>query len=98
MHNEIIASHEKEQKLFTAICSNMDRTRDFHAKWNKSERGRQIPYITYMWNLKYGTDAPIYMTETDSQTWRTDLWLPRGWGEGVGWTGSLGLVDANYYI
>ena len=24
--------------------------------------------------------------------WRTDLWLPRGW------TGSLGLVDANYYI
>ena len=22
------------------------------------------------------------------------MWLPRGWGEGVGWTGSLGLVDA----
>ena len=29
---------------------------------------------------------------------KTDLWLPRGRGEGVGWTGSLGLVDANYYI
>ena len=26
------------------------------------------------------------------------LWLPRGRGEGLGWTGSLGLVDANYYI
>ena len=26
----------------------------------------QIPYdITYMWNLKYGTDDPIYKTETD---------------------------------
>ena len=29
---------------------------------------------------------------------RRDLWLPRGKGEGVGWAGSLGLVDANYYI
>ena len=22
-------------------------------------------YITYMWNLKYGTDNPIYKTESD---------------------------------
>ena len=22
----------------------------------------------------------------------------QGWGGGVGWTGSLGLVDANYYV
>ena len=28
-----------------------------------------------MWNLKYGTNEPIYRTETDSQIWRTDLWL-----------------------
>jgi len=34
--------------------------------------------------------------KTDSQ--RTDLWLPRGRGERVGWTGSFGLVDAKYYI
>ena len=33
-----------------------------------------------MWNLKYGTDEPIYRTETEPQTWRTDLWLPRGRG------------------
>ena len=48
------------------ICNNMDATRDFHTK---SERERQIPYdITYMWNLKYGTNEPIYKTVTDSQT------------------------------
>ena len=48
----------------------------------KSERERQIPYdTTYMRNLKCGTDAAIYRTETDSQTWRTDLWLPRGRGK-----------------
>ena len=40
-----------------------------------------------------GTKGPIYKTETDSQTWRTDLWLPRAGG-----TGSVGVVDANYYI
>ena len=26
------------------------------------------------------------------------LGVAKGEGEGVGWTGSLGLVDANYYI
>ena len=37
-----------------------------------------IPYdITAMWDLKYGTNEPTYKTETDSQIWRTDLWLPR---------------------
>ena len=51
-----------------------------------------------MWNIKYGTNELIYKTETDSETQRTDLWLPRGRGEEVGSTGSLGLVDANYYI
>ena len=33
---------------------------------SKSKRERQIPYaMTYMWNLKYGTDEPIYRRETD---------------------------------
>ena len=35
--------------------------------------------ITYIWDLKYGAKEPIYKTETDSQTQRTDLWLPQ-WG------------------
>ena len=42
----------------------MDATRDYHAKWSKSERERQIPYdITYMWNIKYDTNESIYETE-----------------------------------
>ena len=32
-----------------------------------------------MWNLKYGTNEPIYRKETHTWTRRTDLWLPRGW-------------------
>ena len=47
----------------------MDGPRDYHTKWGKSDRERQISYdITYMWNLKYDTNEPIYKTETDSQT------------------------------
>ena len=52
-----------------AICSNMDGPRDYHTKWSKSERERQMPYdITYRWNLKYDTNELIYETEADSQT------------------------------
>ena len=40
-----------------------------------------------MWNLKYDTNEPTYETETDPQTQRTDLWLPRG----EGWWGREGL-------
>ena len=35
-----------------------------------------------MWNLKYGTNEPIYKTEADSRTLRPVA--------GEGWTGSLG--------
>ena len=51
-----------------------------------------------IWNLIYGTNEPINRgKKKTSWTWRIDTWLPRGrWG--VGWTWSLGLVDANYSI
>ena len=79
------------------ICSEVDEPRVYHTEWSKSEREIQIPYaITYMWNLKYGTYEPIY--KIDSQTQRTDLWLPKGRGVGDRRTGILGLADANYYI
>ena len=37
-----------------------------------------------MWNLKYGTNELIYETETDSQTQKTNFWLPKGKGGGGG--------------
>ena len=37
-------------------------------------------------------------TQTDWRTKRTDLGMPRGSGEQVGWTGSVMSVDANYCI
>ena len=73
-------------------------------------RKRQILYdITYkcvcvcvcvcVYNLKYNTNEPNYEAEADTKTQRTDLRLPREKGLCVGgWTRSLGLIDANYYI
>ena len=63
----------------------MDGPRDYHTKRSKSESERQIPYdITYMWNLKYDTNELIYKTETDSQTQKTNLRLPKGKLRGEG--------------
>ena len=51
IYNEILLSHKNEQN--NAFCSNMDRPRDYHVKWSKSDRERQISYdVTYLCNVK----------------------------------------------
>ena len=44
-----------------------------------------------MWNLIYGTNEPIYRKET-LKDMKNRLVVAKGEEEGVGWTGSLGLV------
>ena len=46
----------------------MGATRYYHTKGSKSQSESKILYDQFMWNLKYGTNEPIYKTETDSQT------------------------------
>ena len=48
--------------------------------------------MIYMWNLKYDTNPLIYKTETDSQ--KTNLWLPKGKREG--WD-KLGVWDSEIH-
>ena len=58
---------EPKYKENNVICDNMIVTRNYHTKEVKSESERQLSYdITYMWNLKQGTNELIY--KTDSQT------------------------------
>ena len=48
-----------------------------------SEKEKDKYDITYMWNLKSGTNELTYKTETDSQTQKTNLTVTkeeRGWG------------------
>ena len=48
----------------------MDRPRDRHTEWNKSDREGEIVYdIPYVWNLKRNDAKDLtYKTEKDSQT------------------------------
>ena len=50
-YDGILRDHKKEWN--SAIFSNMDEPRDYHTKFSKSYRERQITYgIAFMWNLK----------------------------------------------
>ena len=50
-----IFSHNKEWNA--VICNNMNGRWGHYAKWDKSDRERQILYdLTYMWNLKKQTN------------------------------------------
>ena len=48
-----------------------------------------------MWNLKY---AQINLSIEQKQAYGEETFGCQGVGEGVGWSGNLGLVDANYCI
>ena len=87
------------KEYYTTI--NKNKIIPFAATWiqlqitilSEANHKRKISYdITYKRSLKYGTNKPLYKTGTDSQTWRTDLRLPRRRGVAVGSMGSLGLV------
>ena len=42
------------------IKINIDAPRDYHTKWSKSDKDRQISYdVTYMWNLQYDKNERI---------------------------------------
>ena len=86
-----------KKKRNNAICSNMDATRDYHAKWNKSERqcryhmrsliyGSKISYKwLYLWNINRLKDI------------ENRLVVDKMGGKlGEGWTRNSGLVGANW--
>ena len=83
MYNGILLSHQKEWN--NAICSNIDRPRDCHTEWIKSDREREILCDTpYIQNLKINdTNELTYKTKIDPQAYKMNLWLPGGkdwWG------------------
>ena len=46
IYNGVLLSQEKEWNI--AICRNMDGPRNYHTKWGKSDRERQIIYHFYV--------------------------------------------------
>ena len=71
-HNGILLGHKKE--WYPAIYNNLDEPWGYSVKWNKSDTGKQIPYIlSYMWNLRYR-----YENESVSHSVRFDPLQPHG--------------------
>ena len=69
----------------------MDGPRDYHVKWNKSERKRQISYITYVWNLKQDTNELTYETNRLRDVENRLVTAKRGWvGGGMDWVPEVG--------
>ena len=53
--NGILLSYKKAWNRI--ICNDMDRAKEYYAKWNKSVQERQMPYdFTHMWNLRNKTN------------------------------------------
>ena len=74
IYRGILHSHKKERS--NAICSNMDRPKNYYTKWSKTEKdkyhmilligGKSYKFICI--TLKSDTNELIHKTEIDSQT------------------------------
>ena len=67
IYNGIVHSHK--QKCNNDMCISAWMILEIIIL-SRSERRRHIPYVTYMWNLKYDTNELI--NETDSPTQKKD--------------------------
>ena len=105
VHNGVLLSHKRmkytvcsntdEPRDYHAKRSQKEKDkyrmtlpRDYHAKRSQKEKDKYRMTLLNMWDPKYDTNEFVLETG-DSQTQRTNLWLPAGMGRGEGWTGSL---------
>lgn len=80
-----------------AIWGNIDRSRGYYAKWNKSDRERQISYdFTYMWNLKQQNKWINEKQDHTYQYWEQTDGCQRGVGWGNRQTGWRGVGDKGF--
>ena len=76
----------------------MDATRDYHSKWSKPDRERQIPYdIIYMRKLKYDTNAFVYEMNKITDTENREV-AAKGERAGGGMEREAGLADIRCHI
>ena len=79
VYNGTLLSHKKNEMM--PSHSNLDGPSDYHTKWNKLDRERQISYdITYMCNLKKKSEL-IYKPDY-KQTKKKTSGYQRGMTEG----------------
>ena len=91
----VTCMHAQSLQSCPTLCNPMDGSPP-GSSVHRILQGR-VPEWAAMSSSIYDTNEFIYETETDSQTEKTDLWLPRGGEVEEGRTGNLELADVNYY-
>ena len=71
--------------MLVKVWEALDYFSKFSVHKNHLDVLKNADILLYMeFFFKVDTDELIYKTETDSQTLRMNIWLPRGKGEGEG--------------
>ena len=75
----------------------MSKCLPFHSSELLQKHHLSFHDITYMWNLKLAL-VILSTKQKQTQTGGQTCGCQAGRGEKVGWVGSVGLGDVNYYI
>ena len=92
---EYYSAIKKEQN--NALCSNVDATRDYHTKRSQKEKNK-YRMITLICGIQNMTQMNLSTKQKQTHGHGEPSCGAKGRSEDVGWMGSLGLIDANYYI
>ena len=84
IYNGILLSHKKEWN--NAICNNPNGPRDYHAKWNKSEKDkcRMISLICWIWKYDANELMNLFIKQKQIHRLRKQTCLPKGKGKREG--------------
>ena len=78
IYSGILLSQKKEWND-AILHSNVDATRDYHTKWSKSDRERQIPYDTiYMQNLKKKRQMNLFTKQKQTHRFQKKHMVTKG--------------------
>ena len=75
----------------------MDGTRDSHSDVSQKEKDK-YHMILIISVIQYKAQMNLSTEKKPTQDLENRLVVAKGEGEGVGWMGIWGLVDANYFI
>ena len=88
----------KKNEIMPFAATRVDLEILILSKVGQKEKDKYHVNITYMWNLNYDTNEPIYKTEIDSDIESRLFVIAKGERGLVRDRLGIGLVDANYYI
>ena len=82
-----------------AICNNMEGLAGYYAKWNESDRERQILYDIFYVESKGIEQMNVYVTKKQTHRYRIPTCsYQRGKGSVKGQIRTMRLADTNYHV